>query len=150
MDVGVLSLVIFIGIILRLVGVIVCNEKAEKLNRSTVNWGIFGFFMPILAMIIISFLPANVDFIERKEKDYGDFHEISEIETITIQPTISKESQYGNLQEVTKKEDATMQSIRFNEDKYSILRKAKALLDDGVLTQDEFNNEKQKILNMPT
>ncbi len=41
------------ALILRLVGVIVCSNKAKELNRSTGGWGFFGFCMPIVAMIWI-------------------------------------------------------------------------------------------------
>lgn len=47
---------LLLGFILRIVGVIVCTSKAEKLNRSQGGWGIFGFFMPIVAMIVIQFM----------------------------------------------------------------------------------------------
>ena len=36
---------------LRIVGVVVCSNKAKEINRSSVGWGFFGFFFPIIAMI---------------------------------------------------------------------------------------------------
>lgn len=53
MDQG--SLVI-ITLILRIIGVFVCVNKAKELNRSTGGWGLFGFVMPIIAMIWIQFM----------------------------------------------------------------------------------------------
>lgn len=53
MDEGVLMIIQFI---LRIVGVIVCVNKAKELNRSTGGWGIFGFIFPIIAMIWIQFM----------------------------------------------------------------------------------------------
>lgn len=53
MDEGV---VVIIQFTLRIVGVFVCVNKAKSLNRSTGGWGIFGFFMPIIAMIWIHFM----------------------------------------------------------------------------------------------
>ena len=41
---------------LRIVGAIVCVNKAKELNRSTGGWGFFGFASPILAMIWIQFM----------------------------------------------------------------------------------------------
>jgi len=41
---------------LRVLGVIVCVNKAKELNRSTGGWGFFGFISPILAMIWIQFM----------------------------------------------------------------------------------------------
>jgi hypothetical protein len=37
--------------ILRIVGAVVCSNKAKELNRSTGGWGFFGFVSPIIAMI---------------------------------------------------------------------------------------------------
>ena len=40
--------------------------------------------------------------------------------------------------------------FQFDEKKYEKLKKLKELLDDGVLTQKEFDNEKQRILDHKT
>jgi hypothetical protein len=40
-------------IVLRIVGVLVCSNKAGELNRSKGGWGFFGFISPIIAMIWI-------------------------------------------------------------------------------------------------
>jgi len=45
-----------LGFILRIVGAVVCSNKAKKLNRSTGVWGFFGFISPIIAMIWIQFM----------------------------------------------------------------------------------------------
>ncbi|MFT5213131.1 MAG: hypothetical protein ACI9WV_000847 [Patiriisocius sp.] len=47
------ALVTIIIIGLRVVGVIVCSNKAGELNRSKGSWGFFGFISPIIAMIWI-------------------------------------------------------------------------------------------------
>jgi uncharacterized membrane protein len=47
---------VILGLVLRIVGVIVCSNKAKELNRSTGGWGFFGFIMPIVAMIWIQFM----------------------------------------------------------------------------------------------
>lgn len=44
------------GLILRIVGAVVCANKAKELNRSTGGWGFFGFISPIIAMIWIQFM----------------------------------------------------------------------------------------------
>lgn len=44
-------IILVIQLVLRLVGIIVCSNKAKELNRSTGGWGFFGFIMPIVAMI---------------------------------------------------------------------------------------------------
>lgn len=48
--------IVIIQLILRVVGAIVCVNKAKELNRSEGGWGFFGFISPILAMIWIHFM----------------------------------------------------------------------------------------------
>jgi len=48
--------VLIILLVLRIIGVIVCANKAKELNRSQGSWGFFGFVMPIIAMIWIQFM----------------------------------------------------------------------------------------------
>ncbi len=61
------GVVLIIQLGLRIIGVIVCSNKAKELNRSTGGWGVFGFVSPILAMIWIQFMKpvmvwdSNVD-----------------------------------------------------------------------------------------
>ena len=43
--------VVIIQLILRIVGVIVCVNKAKSLNRNTGGWGFFCFVSPIIAFI---------------------------------------------------------------------------------------------------
>ncbi|HLU86831.1 MAG TPA: hypothetical protein VKZ44_03680 [Taishania sp.] len=45
-----------LGLALRIVGAVVCSNKAKELNRSTGGWGFFGFISPIIAMIWIQFM----------------------------------------------------------------------------------------------
>jgi hypothetical protein len=46
----------FIWLILRVVSPIYCAMKADRLNRNTGLWAIFGFIFPIIAMIWASTL----------------------------------------------------------------------------------------------
>ncbi len=48
------ALVGIIQLILRIVGVVVCSNKAIELNRNATGWGFFGFFFPIIAMIWVN------------------------------------------------------------------------------------------------
>lgn len=67
------AIFLILGLVLRIVGVVVCSNKAKELNRSTGGWGTFGFFMPIIAMIWIQFMKPvivwdkNVD-VENKSE----------------------------------------------------------------------------------
>ena len=49
-------------ILLRIVGVIVCSNKAGELNRSKGGWGFFGFVSPIIAMIWINCMKPIMTF----------------------------------------------------------------------------------------
>lgn len=44
---------LMIQLILRIVGVVVCSNRAKELNRNSSGWGFFGFVSPIIAMIWI-------------------------------------------------------------------------------------------------
>jgi hypothetical protein len=48
------------SLILRIIGAVVCSNKAKDLNRSTGGWGFFGFMMPIIAMIWVHCMKPNV------------------------------------------------------------------------------------------
>lgn len=50
------GIIMILGLVLRIVGAIVCSNKAKELNRSTGGWGFFGFISPIIAMIWIQFM----------------------------------------------------------------------------------------------
>jgi len=52
--------IIFIQLVLRIVGAVVCVNKAKQLNRSEGGWGFFGFVSPIIAMILIQFMKPIV------------------------------------------------------------------------------------------
>ncbi len=47
---------LIIQLILRIVGAVVCSNKAKELNRDSGGWGVFGFLLPIVAMIWINCL----------------------------------------------------------------------------------------------
>lgn len=50
------AIFMILGLVLRIVGAVVCSNKAKELNRSTGGWGFFGFISPIIAMIWIQFM----------------------------------------------------------------------------------------------
>jgi hypothetical protein len=53
--------ILIVQFVLRIVGAMVCSSKASKLNRNAGTWGVFGFAMPIIAMIWIQFMKPHVD-----------------------------------------------------------------------------------------
>lgn len=46
-------------LIVRIGATIFCANRAGKLNRNQAGWGIFGFVIPIVAVIWILFLNEN-------------------------------------------------------------------------------------------
>ncbi len=66
------GVILIIQLVLRIVGVVVCSNKAKELNRSSGGWGFFGFVSPIIAMIWINCLKpitiwdTNTDVISNK------------------------------------------------------------------------------------
>jgi hypothetical protein len=49
-------------LVVRIVITIYCVNKAGELNRSKGGWGVFGFFLPIIALIWIQFMkPKNIE-----------------------------------------------------------------------------------------
>lgn len=69
------AIFMILGLILRIVGAVVCSRKANELNRSTGGWGFFGFISPILAIIWIQFMKpimvwdSNIDLNKPTEKN---------------------------------------------------------------------------------
>ncbi|WP_417334645.1 hypothetical protein [Halarcobacter sp.] len=63
-DRGVLAIVF---LCLRVLGIFVCASKAKELNRNQVGWGIFGFAMPIIAMIWIQFMKPVIKWEVKSE-----------------------------------------------------------------------------------
>lgn len=53
--------IVIFQLILRIVGTLVCVNKAKNLNRSTGGWGFFGFVSPIIGMIWIHFMKPVTD-----------------------------------------------------------------------------------------
>jgi hypothetical protein len=53
-----------IFIVLRIMITIYCVNKAGRLNRSEGGWGLFGFFLPIVAIIWIQFMKPIIDWEE--------------------------------------------------------------------------------------
>jgi hypothetical protein len=63
---GAAGFLMIIGLILRVIGLFYCKDKAKELNRSEGGWALFGFLSPILAMIWISFMKPIISWEENK------------------------------------------------------------------------------------
>ncbi len=64
---GIRGMFMILGLILRVIGLFYCKDKAKELNRSTGGWATFGFLSPILAMIWISFMKPIISWEEKKD-----------------------------------------------------------------------------------
>jgi hypothetical protein len=62
------ELLSILNIIVRIIGVAVCASQAKTKNRNEVGWGVFGFCMPIIAMIIISFKKPKIKWHQEKNQ----------------------------------------------------------------------------------
>jgi hypothetical protein len=49
--------IIIIWMLLKIIGPIYCAKEAERKNRSSALWGIFGFLFPLIAMPCIALVP---------------------------------------------------------------------------------------------
>lgn len=85
-------------------------------------------------------LPLISEAINKKEKQYTQ--QLKMAQTILNEFETLAGHQFGIVQEEIAQKDEHQA-----DDKYSKLIKLKELLDNNIITQDEFNNEKEKILN---
>lgn len=51
----------------RIIITIYCTNKAGELNRSKFGWGMFGFFLPLVALIWIQFMKPIIAWEENIE-----------------------------------------------------------------------------------
>lgn len=65
-DGGMTGMFMILGLILRVIGLFYCKDKAKELNRSDGGWALFGFLSPIVAMIWISFMKPIIKWEENK------------------------------------------------------------------------------------
>jgi hypothetical protein len=61
--------VFFVQFILRIIGAMVCYNKAKELNRSSGGWAFFRFALPILAMIWVQFMKPVVDWQSNHDEE---------------------------------------------------------------------------------
>lgn len=53
--------VIVLQLILRIICMVVCSNKAKSLNRNSLGWGLFGFVFIFIPVIWIYFLKPITD-----------------------------------------------------------------------------------------
>jgi hypothetical protein len=63
---AILRIVFLVG---RIFGAIYCSKTAGELNRNKTGWGVFGFFLPIIAVIWIQFMKPIIDWKEGDKID---------------------------------------------------------------------------------
>ncbi|MEC9264728.1 MAG: SHOCT domain-containing protein [Pseudomonadota bacterium] len=96
-----------------LIFALICANMAKSRNRSTGLWGVLGFFLGIIAVLILAIIGKDKDSPAAADPASGG--------TPALQPAKSN----SNLDEIAK---------------------LKKLLDNGVLTQDEFDEQKRRLL----
>jgi hypothetical protein len=55
------EILLFLGTLISIVVSIYCVKKAAKLNRSRFGWALFGFCLPLIAIIVIQFMKPRPD-----------------------------------------------------------------------------------------
>ncbi|MGR7813785.1 hypothetical protein [Lacinutrix undariae] len=55
------GIIYIVGFALRIIGAVVCSDKAKKLKRNSTAWGFGGFFFPIIAMIWVHCIKAKIN-----------------------------------------------------------------------------------------
>lgn len=65
-DGGMRGMFMILGLILRVIGLFYCRDKAKELNRNSGGWATFGFLSPIVAMIWISCMKPIIKWEENK------------------------------------------------------------------------------------
>lgn len=117
---GLLSGIYTLGILLP--GIAVSIRRLHDTNRS--GWWLLISLVPIIGSIVL--LVFMIQAGTSGENQYGSDPKLNEPTTLTTARTAN----------------ATLRS----NDKFAQLEKLKKLLDDGILTEEEFKTEKQKIL----
>jgi hypothetical protein len=150
------EMLLLIGIVLiRLFGMFGCATKAEELNRSVGGWGFLGFMMPIVSMIIVYCLKPKIKWHEGKNNKEIERHSSMSKTNAAEQyynaaepnvPTKMVNKAFEDLPNEIQQEGKTPANYQDDVKKYENLRLIKGLLDDGILTQEEFDKEKQRIL----
>lgn len=69
MDNESIMLIRFIGFILRIIITVYCVNKAGSLNRSKSGWGLFAFFIPLVAVVWIQFMKPLIGWEKVHEQD---------------------------------------------------------------------------------
>jgi hypothetical protein len=59
--IGISEILMFLGTVISLIVSFYCVKKAEKLNRNRFGWALFGFCLPLFALIIIQFMKPLKD-----------------------------------------------------------------------------------------
>ncbi len=72
MDDETLVVIRIIALIIRIFITIYCVNKAARLNRSQFGWGLFGFFIPIVAIIWIQFMKPIIKWEDPKSVESRD------------------------------------------------------------------------------
>ena len=59
--IGVTEILLFLRTLISIVVSIYCVRKAEKLNRSRFGWALFGFCLPLIAILVMQLMKPRPD-----------------------------------------------------------------------------------------
>ena len=121
---------------MKILGIILARSAGEAFAGGAVQGLIIGVIY-LIYRGIKSLKSKSIKFEEG-----GSIDSISRLNSVSLND-IEEETQVADSYELK----TTTNEIDEFSDKYDKLRFLKSLLDENILTQEEFNEEKQKILN---
>jgi len=154
-----LSIALFL---LRLFITFYCIQRASHLGRSKIGWGLFGFFLPLVAVIWIQFVkpkriihtPIKIPEDSTPEKDVDTMQvlrkslmDLKEKQLISESEYIDKKRQLDDQEKEKIHKEKSDRIERLVTDKTKpTLKELDQLLQTGILNFEEFNQKKSKLL----
>lgn len=164
---------IIVGLIFGVIWGVVCNVIIEnKGHEGSVGWFLCGFFLGILGIIIAAVYPEAHPYTYSEEPRGLNYGSIASSNITSadewrcafcnrINPNYTGTCACGRSHVETKRkndnaakllnekyqENAKKEALQSENLKLDTLKKYKELLDDGVITQEEFDKKKHEIIN---
>lgn len=118
---GIVFYLIF-GLVMGAIFTAVCSSMAKKRNRDSALWGVFGFFAGFIGGFILGFIPVILLAILGNDERMVTQHAGNATPLPASQPVKSETDKYKELEALSK------------------------LREQDIITDEEFENEKKKLL----
>lgn len=148
--------------VLRIVITVYCINKASSLGRNKTGWGVFGFFIPVLAFIWIQFMKPKTESkttekaiaqdLNEQEKD--KIHKLkSSLESLKRKKLIEEKEYLEKIKhlhqqekEIIFKETTERLDKLINEKTKQTLSELDQLYNSGILNEKEYSDKKSRLL----